>query len=75
MIMPSYEGRSLMLPQTLLNPHNVLQPKSVAPLLQVTMLTNNNGFIIALMMAYIPVATMLWNWGGVTAMVPTWFGA
>jgi len=65
----------LILPQNLLNPHNALQPESIVPLLQVTMLTNNNSFIVALAMAYIPVATVLQNWGGVTAMVPTWFGA
>jgi len=58
-IMLSYKGRSLILLQTLLNPHNALQPELAAPLLQVTMLTNNNGFMVALAMAYVPAITML----------------
>ena len=53
----------------------MLQPKLVALLLQVTMLTNNNGFIVALAIAYMLVATVLQNWGGVIAAVPMWFGA
>jgi len=65
----SYGRRSLILLQTLLNPHNALQPESVAPLLQVTMLTNNNGFVVALVMAYIPAVTMLWNQGRVITAI------
>ena len=75
MIMPSYGGRSLILPQTLLNPHNALQPESVAPLLQVIMLTNNNGFVVALATAYVPAATVLRNRGGVIVPVPNPHGA
>ena len=74
-IMLSYGGRSLILPQTLLNQHNAPQPESVAPLLQVTMLTNNNSFMVALATAYIPVATMLQNQGGVIAVILTPYGA
>ena len=65
----------MILPQTLLNPHNTPQPKSAAPLLQVTMLTNNNGFVVALAMAYVPAATVLRNQGGVIVLVPNPHGA
>ena len=75
MIMLNFKGRSLILPQNLLNLHNTLQPESAAPLLQVTMLTNNNGFIVALVTAYVLAATVLQNWGGVIAAVPTQVGA
>ena len=65
----------MILPQTLPNTHNALQPESAAPLLQVTMLTNNNGFVVALATVYVPVATVLWNQGGVIVPVPNPHGA
>ena len=65
----------MILPQTLPNPHNTLQPESAAPLLQVTMLTNNNGFVVALAMAYVPATTVLWNWGGVIVAILMQYGA
>ena len=59
----------MILLQTLPNPHNALQPESVAPLLQVTMLTNNNGFVVALATAYVPAVTVLQNRGGVIVAI------
>ncbi len=62
---PQVGGRSLILPNLLpSNPYNALQPASVVPILQVTMLINNNGFMMALATAYVPATSMLRNQGG-----------